>query len=78
MSQEQTPEISVEDFKEWSNNPVTKTITDQFNDRKEMFIEIVRGNVRAGDYHQASYHEGMIAGLDTFLLTDYEEVEDGV
>lgn len=74
MSQEQIPEITAEDFKEWSNNPVTKTIINDLTDRKEMYVKYSRTHIREGQYHQATYYEGMIAGLDTILLISYEDV----
>ena len=69
------PEISKADYKEWENNPVTKFIISTLNEQRKLYVEGVRSSVRAGEFNQASYKEGFIAGLETILEIDYEDVD---
>ncbi len=76
MSQEKAPEIGKEEFVEWQNSPVTKFIFKEFEVRKEAYADSIRVCVRNGDYPRASYCEGLVAGIESILDTQYEDVED--
>lgn len=75
MSQEKAPEISKSEFVEWSNSPVTEFIINELVEKTYEHVLSVRACVRSGEYSQASFHEGYIAGLDTILEIQYEDVE---
>ena len=66
--------VSKEEFLNWKDNKVTKTITDMLNEVKQANVDyvIAGGTLKEGEYATASI-VGLIKGIDMFLDMDVTE-----
>jgi hypothetical protein len=64
------------EYDAWMNHPVTVEVTDEVSRR----LEAARGNrsahLKQGEYPQASYWEGIVAGLEDLQDIAQELIDD--
>lgn len=70
-------EITREEYQQWRSNNVTEFIFKNLEQRKQDYIDALRGYVRASEFNMAMRCEGMIEGIDDLLDTEYEDPQEG-